>query len=176
VPGWTTLPLKGSHALLAHLGEPVLLELVLAAVLALLVVSGIALWVRRAAAGARIIDAPAGEPDELFRGGVMSRHIITSGSLARLEVFDWGVRLRGTVVSRWIVPTWEATYDQLAIAELVALPASRIAVWLRLRGEPGAIGFLSEGSSQDILALLQERGVPVNRSLTQIRRVEELYQ
>jgi hypothetical protein len=162
--------------LLAHLGEPVFLELVLAAVFVLLCVAGVAAWIRRAAAGARIIGAPAGEPDGLFRGGVMSRHLITSGTLARLEVFDWGLRLRGTMVSRWIVPTWEARYDQLAMAELVALPASRIAVWLRLRGEPGAIGFLSEGSSQDILALLHERGVPVNRSLTQVRRVEELYQ
>jgi hypothetical protein len=161
--------------LLAQLGEPVLLELVLAAVLVALCVLGIGLWIRRSAASARIIDAPGGEPDGLFRGGVMSRHLITSGTLARLEVFDWGVRLRGIVVSRWIVPTWEARYDELAIAELVALPASRMAVWLRLRGEPGAIGFLSESSSQDILALLQQRGVPVNRSLTQVKRVEELY-
>ena len=38
-------------------------------------------------------------PDELFRGGVMSRHLITSGTLARLEVFDWGVRLRSPVIS-----------------------------------------------------------------------------
>jgi len=31
------------------------------------------------------------------------------------------------LISRWIVPTWEARYDELAIAELVALPSSRIA-------------------------------------------------
>jgi len=140
-----------------------------------LLVLGIGLWIRRAAASARITGAPGGEPGELFRGGVMSRHLITSGTLARLEVFDWGVRLRGIAISRWIVPTWEARFDELAIAELVALPSSRMAVWLRLRGEPGAIGFLSESSSQDILALLQKRGVPVNRSLTQVKRVEELY-
>jgi hypothetical protein len=152
-----------------------LLEIILATVIALLCILGIFLWIRLAAASARAIGAPAGEPDRLFRGGVMCRYLITSGSLARLEFFDWGVRLHGTVISRWIVPTWEARYDQLAIAELVTLPASRIAVWLRLRGEPGAIGFLTE-HSPDILTQLQQRGVPVNRSVTQIRRVEELYQ
>lgn len=151
-----------------------LLEISLGVALALACVSGFAAWVRRAAANTRTIDAPAGGSDELFRGGVMARHIMTSGTLARLEFFDWGVRLSGTVLARWIVPTWEATYDQLAIAELVTLPASRIAVWLRLRGETHAIGFLTM-DSRDILTLLQQHDVPVNRAITQVRRVEELY-
>ena len=151
-----------------------LLEIVLAAVLVLAGISGFAWWIRLAGANARAIGAPAGEPEGLFRGGVMCRHLLTSGSLARLEFFDWGVRLRGTVLARWIIPTWEARYDQLAIAELVTLPASRIAVWLRLRGDPHAIGFLTM-DSRDILTLLQEHDVPVNRSIVQVRRVEELY-
>ena len=151
------------------------LAVVLVLVLVVLGIGGVVLWTRLAASNARVIDAPAGEPDTLFRGGVMGRHIITSGSLVRLEFFDWGLRLRGIAVSRWLVPTWEARYDELAIAELVSLPASRIAVWLRLRGEPAAIGFLSDRSNA-ILPLLEARGVPVNRSVTQIRRVEELYQ
>jgi hypothetical protein len=80
------------------------------------------------------------------------------------------------MISSWIVPTWEARFDELAIAELVALPASRIAVWFRLRdGDPRAIAFLSE-RSQKILPLLERHGVPVNRSVTRIRRVDELYQ
>jgi hypothetical protein len=153
----------------------VLLDIVLAAAIVLACAGGIVRWIRRAAANGRTIGAPAGEPDRLFRGGVLGRNLITSGTLARLELYDWGVRLRGTMISGWVVPTWEARYDQLAIAELVALPASRNAVWLRLRGEPAAIGFLSE-RSLEVLAQLQEHDVPVNRALNQIRNVEELYQ
>ncbi|HVB43836.1 MAG TPA: hypothetical protein VNF47_14195 [Streptosporangiaceae bacterium] len=152
-----------------------LLEIVLVVVLVLMCIVGIFLWTRLAAASARTIGAPAGELETLFRGGVMCRYVLTSGSLVRLEFFDWGIRLRGIPVSRWIVPTWEARYDELAIAELVALPASRIAVCFRLRGEANPIAFLSDRTLA-ILPELEKRGVPVNRSITQIRRVRELYE
>jgi len=152
----------------------VALVIALVAVLALLSGSGLFIWAKLAATNNRTIDAPDGQLEEFFWGGVMCRHIITSGSLARLEFFDWGVRLRGLPISRWIVPPWEARYDELAIAELVALPQSRIAVWLRLRDDPATIAFLSD-RSQQILPLLEKRGVPVNRAVTRIRRVEELY-
>ena len=93
----------------------------------------------------------------------------------RLEFFEWGIRLRGTAMSRWVVPTWEAKYDELAIAELVSLPASRIAVWFRLRGgDLRTIGFLSDRSS-DVLRQLERHGVPVNRAVTPVRRVDELF-
>jgi hypothetical protein len=150
------------------------LEIALVALLIVLCVSGIFMWTRLVAVNKRKIEAPDGELEQLFWGGVMCRHLITSGSLARLEFFDWGVRLRGIPISRWIVPTWEAKYDELAIAELVALPQSRIAVWLRVRGESTAIAFLSDRTSQ-ILPVFEQHGVPVNRSVTRIRRVDELY-
>ena len=152
------------------------LAIILVLLLALLCVTGVYIWSRLAASNARIIDAPDGELRQLFYGGVMARHIITSGPLVRLEFFDWGIRLRGTSLSRWVVPTWEATYDDLAIAELIALPASRIAVCFRPRGsDPRAIAFLSD-RSQLVLRALEEHEVPVNRAVTKIRRVEQLYQ
>jgi len=151
------------------------LAIALVVVLVLLCIGGIVIWARLAASNTRVIDAPAGDLDDLFWGGVMCRHVITSGSLARLEFYGWGVRLRGVAISRWIVPTWEARYDELAIAELVALPQSRIAVWLRLRDSSSAIAFLSDRTSQ-ILPVLERHGVPVNRSVTRIRRVDDLYQ
>jgi hypothetical protein len=142
--------------------------------IALLCIYGIVRWIQLAARNRRTIGAPDGEPDELFRGGVMGRHVMTSGSLARLELYDWGVRLRGIAIARWIVPTWEASYDQLAMAELVALPASRIAVWLRPTGGAGGIGFFSH-HGEEILDYLKDHDVPVNRVVTQVRRVGELY-
>ena len=152
-----------------------LTAIVLVVVLALAAVLGLFNWIRRAAKCARIIGAPGGEPEASFSGGVMCKHLITSGSLAVVELFDWGVRIRGTVISRWLVPTWEARWDDLAIAELVALPHSRIAVWFRLRGEPDGMAFLSE-RSQDILRVLERHKLPVNRSLARIKRVAELYE
>jgi hypothetical protein len=151
----------------------VLVDIVLVVVLAL-AVAGLGIWIRRAASCGRTIDAPAAEFDRVFWGGVMCRALITSGSLARLEFFDWGVRIRGIKPVRWLVPTWEARYDELAIAELVATPFSRIAVWLRLRGEPDGMGFLSE-RSQEILRTLEAHEVPVNRALAKVKRVDDLY-
>lgn len=156
-----------------------MIGVVLIGVLAMAGAGGLLRWSRLTAASRRTIDAPAGKLEDLFRGGVMGRHILTSGTLVRLECYDWGIRLRGIAISRWVVPTWEASYEELAIARLVAMPASRITVWFRLRGaqpgdDHGAIGFLSDHSGQ-IIGLLQEHGVPVDRHVTQIRQVKELY-
>jgi hypothetical protein len=132
-------------------------------------------WIRRVASCGRMIGADtSGTPAAVFYGGVMCRALVTSGSMVRLEFYDWGVRLRGLAVSRWIVPTWEARYEELAIAELVSLKWSRVAVWLKLRGKPDGIAFLANGSA-DILRQLEKHDVPVNRSVAQIKRVEELY-
>ncbi len=152
-----------------------LLVAVLVVVLVVLCGGGLVLWAKLAATNNRLIDRPAGEFEEFFWGGVMCRHVITSGSLARLEFFDWGVRLRGVPISRWVVPTWEAKYDELSIAELVSLPHSRVAVWLRIRDEHNAIAFLSDRYSA-ILPVFEKHGVPTSKAVTQIRRVEELYQ
>ena len=147
----------------------------LVVLLVVLLIAGGWMWSRLARSNARIIGAPEAELQQLFRGGVMARHIITSGPLVRLELFDWGVRLRGSAISRWVVPSWEARYDDLAIAELVALPASRIAVCFRPRGsDPRIIAFLSD-HSQQVIRALESHGVTVNRALTHIRRVDELY-
>jgi hypothetical protein len=150
------------------------LPAILVVLLGLVAGAGLYFWVRRAKSCGRTIDAPAGDLAALFYGGVMCRHLVTSGSLARLEFYDWGVRLRGSVVSRWVVPTWEARYDELAIAELVAMRWSRVAVWMRLRGKQDGIAFLANGSA-DVLRQLEQHDVLVNRSVAQIKRVEELY-
>jgi hypothetical protein len=143
-------------------------------VLALAAIVGLTVWVRRTRSCGRTTNAPSGDLTKSYVGDVICRSAITSGGLARLEFFDWGVRLRGIAVSRWIVPTWEARYDELAVAELVKLRFSRIAVWLRVRGEAGGIGFLTS-FSQDILRDLEARDVLVNRAIAEVRSTADLY-
>jgi hypothetical protein len=152
----------------------VLVVVLLVIVLAIVAVAGLVTWSRRARSAARVIGAPSAEYDRLFPGDVLSRHIMMSGSLARLEFFDWGVRLHGLAISRWVVPTWEARYEELAIVELVTLRFSRFAVWLRLRGSSDGIGFLTHWS-RDILREFEKHEVPVNRSVIKVTRAEELY-
>jgi hypothetical protein len=149
---------------------------ILLALIVVMVVVGVVTWVRRARACRRIINppAPAGEVELTCYGGVMCRGMMTSGTMVRLDLVDWGVRMRGIPMTRWIVPRWEARYEELAIAELVATPFSRIAVWFRVQGEPGGMGFLCE-RSRDILDGLQRHDVPVNRSVQQIKRAEDMY-
>jgi uncharacterized membrane protein len=152
----------------------VLVVVLLVVVLVVIGVAGFVIWIRQARSCARSIDAPAGEPNRVFTGDVLCRHSLMSGSMARLELFDWGVRLHGIAISRWIVPTWEARFEDLAIAELVTLRFSRFAVWFRLRGGVDGIGFLTHWS-KDILRELEKHDVPVNRSVIKVSRAEELY-
>jgi hypothetical protein len=150
------------------------LVVILVVAVILVIVAGLVTWVRRARSCARIIDTPDGVAENHFAGGIMCKNLTTSGTMVTLEIFDWGVRIRGLAPTRWVVPTWEARYDELAIAELVASPFSRIAVWFRLRGEGGGMGFLSQWH-QDILKILEAHDVPVNRAITRFKQVEDLY-
>lgn len=151
-----------------------MLAVILIIVVILVIAVALIIWVRRARSCARIIDAPDGTKERQFPGGIMCMNLTTSGTMVRLEMFDWGVRIRGLAPARWVVPTWEARYDELAIAELVSSQFSRTAVWFRLRGEPGGMGFLTQWSS-DILKVLESHDVPVNRAITRFKRVEDLY-
>jgi hypothetical protein len=149
---------------------------ILLALLVVMVVIGVVTWIGRGRACQRILDAPvlAGESELTCYGGVMCRGLMTSGTLARLDLLDGGIRIRGIPIARWIVPRWEARYAELAIAELVATPFSRIAVWFRVQGDPGGMGFLTE-RSRDILNGLEKHEVLVNRSVQKIKSAEDMY-
>jgi hypothetical protein len=152
----------------------VLVVILLIAALAVIGLASLVTWVRRARSCARVIDAPASEPDQVYAGDIMCRHVMTSGAFARLEFHDWGVRIRPVKITRWIVPVWEARYSELAQTQLIT-SRSRVAVWLRLRGESGGCGFLSARSSQEVLRELEKRDVQVSRAPAEFRRVAELY-
>jgi hypothetical protein len=147
--------------------------IILIVVVVVVAATALAIWTRRAAASARKIGAPADEPERTLYGDVLCRSLMTSGSFARLEVHGWGVRLRGIPMTRWIVPTWEARYEELAIAEVVS-SRSRLGVWLRLKGGAGGIGFLTS-NNQEATRALEAHGVPIDRSVAQVRNVADLY-
>jgi hypothetical protein len=152
----------------------VVVVILLVAALVLVGVISLVVWTRRAASCGRVIDAPPGDSIKEFAGDVMCRYVMTSGSFARLEFYDWGIRIRSVALTRWFVPTWEARYTELALTELVT-SRSRVAVWFRLRGEPGGFGFLSARSSREILDELEQHDVQVSRRAAEFRRVAELY-
>jgi hypothetical protein len=147
----------------------VLAVIVLIVVVVVALATAAVMWTRRAAACAREIGAPADEPERMLYGDVLCRSVMTSGSFARLEIHDWGVRLRGIPLTRWIVPTWEARYEELAIAEVVE-SRSRRGVWLRLKAGAGGIGFLTSNGEEAARAL-EAHGVQVDRSVTPFRQV-----
>ena len=152
---------------------PVVILLIVVVLVA--IVAGLVTWVWRGRSASRVIGAPASQREAVFHGGIMCKTLTTSGLLVKFEFFDWGIRISGIAPSRWVIPSWEARYDELAVAELVASPFSRVAVWLRLRGEPGGMGFLSQ-HSEEILRRLGRQDVPINRAITRVKRVEELYE
>jgi hypothetical protein len=151
----------------------VLIPILLALIVVMVVVVVVTL-LKRTRACQRIIGAPDGELEMACYGGVMCREMMTSGGLVRLDMLNWGVRIRGVPLTRWYIPQWEARYEELAIAELVAMQHSRITVWFRVQAEPGGMGFMSY-RSRDILDVLQRHDVPVNRSVQQIRSAADMY-
>ena len=151
-----------------------LVIILLIAALAVIGLAGLVTWIRRARSCARVIGAPASTPDQVYAGDIMCRHLMTSGAFARLEIHDWGIRIRPVSIVRWLVPVWEARYSELALTQLVT-SRSRVAVWLRLRGEAGGCGFLSARSSQAVLRDLENHDVQVSRAPAEFRRVAELY-
>jgi hypothetical protein len=146
-----------------------MIKVLLVVVLVLVIVVALVVWIRRSRSGRRLVAARAAGSDapKIFFGDVLRRHVVTSGSLARLELFDWGIRVRGMALSRWLISTWEAEYTELAMAELVATRYSRIAIRFRLRGEAGSTAFLTH-RHEAILSLLEQRGIPVNRAVQTI--------
>ena len=77
-----------------------MLVVILVAVAIVIALVGTGAWIRRARSCRRTIDAPAGEAQAVFLGGVLCKSLITSGLLVRMEFHPWGVRVRGIAPAR----------------------------------------------------------------------------
>lgn len=111
---------------------------------------------------------PGGPPERTFAGGLWSAAGNAIWPLARLELLDWGIRVRGGVGGlRWLVPVWEARYEELTGAQLIWAPIASRGVYLQTASEAGSIVFWSRRGT-GILEHLQVHGVPTSRSLTRL--------
>jgi hypothetical protein len=114
----------------------------------------------------RRIAVPQADPAVTFRGGFWSR--ITGGTKgyrAKLEFFDWGIRLRGSKLGGFLLPVYEIRYHELIDVQMVA---TRLRHGIRLRSEalPAPMNFETyRDTIPRIVVQLEERNVPVNRQV-----------
>jgi hypothetical protein len=111
----------------------------------------------------------AGEPPErMFTGGLWSAAGNAIWPLARLELLGWGIRVRGSTRGlQWLVPAWQARYEELTGAQLIWAPIASRGVYVRTPAAAGSIVFWSRQGA-GILDHLQAHGVPADRSVTRL--------
>ena len=146
-----------------------MLSVIVSAAGALLVVVVTIIFFRRLSfRTARTLTVPTGTPAVSWRGGVKTRTVYGAGKVVRLELFDWGVRVRSTGLFRWLRFTWEARYAELAKAQLIRYPVANRGVLLRTGGSAAPLVFVTR-HDRDVIDHLEARGVPIDRSATWLR-------
>lgn len=115
-----------------------------------------------------MIGTPEAPPERTFAGGLWSATGNAIWPLARLDLLEWGIRVRGNVPGlRWLVPAWEARYGELAGAQLIRVPIASHGVYLRTAGPADSIVFWTRRGTE-ILDHLQIHAVPADRSVNRL--------
>lgn len=124
---------------------------------------------KQASASARVVGMPDMAPEWGVIGSFTSGTASTTAPLARLEFFSWGIRLSGRVRrARWILPPWEARYEELATIRPVSIMLRTGGIRLAVKDSADAVVFWSAVSTE-ILNRLAAHGVPTERQVTRLR-------
>lgn len=134
-------------------------------------VTAILVFRRAAARSSRTLAVDATPPIAAWGGGFRTGTVGGSGGTARLELFEWGARVRTSGLFGWLGLNWEVRYPELVQARLFAYPIANRAVLLRTNGSAVSLAFTTF-RGLEILDQLAEHGVPVDRSVTPFRRVD----
>jgi hypothetical protein len=99
--------------------------------------------------------------------------VTTTNGLVRLEFFGWGIRVRGKLLARWLLPTWEARFEDLSSARPLSAPLGNKGVYFTARTVPDRIVFWTRHGNK-IVARLEQLGVRADFSEVRIRRLYEM--
>ncbi len=113
-----------------------------------------------------------GKPESVFIGGALSQVVSLTWPLARLRIYGWGVRLDSRAgFLRFLslsLPTWEASYDELATVRHVT-GAAGFGLRFAVTGSSDAVVFWSRRCA-DILDRLEAAGAVVDRQVTSLKK------
>jgi hypothetical protein len=125
---------------------------------------------------ARTLTEPVGTALARWTGGVKTTFVTASRGTARLELFDWGIRVSGLGLGWLAFPVWEVQYGELRTARSVRWPIANQGILLRPDGSaatdrsrrpPRPLVF-STRHSDEILAQLAGRGVSVSTDVARL--------
>jgi hypothetical protein len=122
---------------------------------------------RSAVRNSRRVGAPDARRTATFRGGMWRPGKYNAGpGTMSLDFFDWGIRLGGGDLTRFLSPVWEARYEELTEARLVKAPTHQ-GIRLHAGDDEGEVFFWTRGSSE-VLDRLEEHAVAVDRAAVRV--------
>jgi hypothetical protein len=125
----------------------------------------------------RELGMPVTPPDSTFVGGALTATMIATSPLARLELFDWGVRLSSSArLLRQLplhVATWEARYEELAVVRSVTVRGTS-GLRFAVADSTDAVVFRSP-DWPEILDRLEAAGATVDRVPVPLKQAGGVY-
>jgi hypothetical protein len=118
-----------------------------------------------AAGSSRTLAMRATPPLASWDGGFCTRTVRGSSGTARLELFEWGARVRSRGLFGWLGLSWEVRYSELVQARLITYPIANHGVLLRTDGSAVPLAFTTF-RGLDVVDQLAAKGVSVDRAET----------